>query len=1079
MATILFTDLVGSTALRVQLGEEQADELRRVHDRLLSERVLAHGGRVVKGGGDGLLTAFESASAALTAAVEMQEAVAAYNSRRDRLAELSVRIGLSAGDVLWEDGDCFGTPVVEAARLEAAASGGQILCSNLVRMMARGRGQHELVSVGDLDLKGLPEPVHAFEVRWARSDPRRRALLLPLPAGLSVTAAGPFVGREPELSELRMLLGQRERAAATAIWLAGEPGIGKTRLAAELAAEQHAEGCTVLFGRCDETLQLPYQPFAEALRHFGAQTTDAELRQILGPSVGPELVALCPDLARRLPGGVEANTSKELDQYRLFEAVRGWLAALAERGTVLFVLDDAHWATAPTLLLLNYLGRNLETGQVGFITTLRDTECPDELRRIIDESALRPGGLRLSLGGLQPHHVAELAQNETNQHELHAQTAGNPLFVHAVLAAGSTGATLDAAIRRRVSRLPAPVQQALHLAALAGLEFDLRVVARAAELTKLELLTRVEHAVRAGLLEESGASRFRFSHGLVRDALDHDVGAARRVLGHRALAEAYESLLPDDLTALARHWSEAAEDDEAQARAVAALRAAGDAAYGLSDHDGAARAYGRALELVGDAQTPLRAQLAFLVGRARLDGGSHVHETEELLLAAGALAGRLGLAELSVEAVALGWLVSAKLGRPSADAQRAVLALTENLPDDGRAAAQVLALRANSLGSIGGLDQAVTAGLEALAMAERVGDEWAIGWAHNAVAKGLPYERSEERAQHALASFTGRTPAQHSSVSVYWLYYLISSLLAIGEGARAAQQLDVVAAEAERRRDPFLVHAALVGRSAMALLHGDLAGAELAAARSESVAPQLFGADVSGVHGVQMFSIRREQGRLAEVAPGLRLLDRLDTSGTWRPGVAALYAELGMVHEAAAAVDAVVVGDIVDLPDDSRRPLSASYLVDAIALTGDVHQAASLYRLMLPWSGLTVTTFIIACYGPVDRYLGMLAFVMGEHKQAAVHLQAALEQCRAVGTPTYEAHTRYWRARLAGVGGEPEVMAREVQAGLLLARQVGMAGLIARLEALVPDGMKPDGMKPDGMEPDGMKPDGMKPDGMV
>ena len=88
MATILFTDLVGSTTLRVKLGEEQADELRRVHDRLLSERVLAHGGRVVKGGGDGLLAAFESASAALTAAVEMQEAVAAHNSRRDRLAEL-------------------------------------------------------------------------------------------------------------------------------------------------------------------------------------------------------------------------------------------------------------------------------------------------------------------------------------------------------------------------------------------------------------------------------------------------------------------------------------------------------------------------------------------------------------------------------------------------------------------------------------------------------------------------------------------------------------------------------------------------------------------------------------------------------------------------------------------------------------------------------------------------------------------------------------------------------------------------------------------------------------------------------
>lgn len=138
MATVLFTDLVGSTALRVALGVERADELRRVHDQLLGERVLAQDGRVVKGGGDGLLATFTSASAALTATVEMQQAIAAYNRRKDRIAALSVRIGLSAGDVLWEDGDCFGTPVVEAARLEAYPDGAQILCSDLVRLMALG-----------------------------------------------------------------------------------------------------------------------------------------------------------------------------------------------------------------------------------------------------------------------------------------------------------------------------------------------------------------------------------------------------------------------------------------------------------------------------------------------------------------------------------------------------------------------------------------------------------------------------------------------------------------------------------------------------------------------------------------------------------------------------------------------------------------------------------------------------------------------------------------------------------------------------------------------------------------------------
>lgn len=195
-ATIVFTDLVGSTALRAALGEERADELRRVHDALLTEKITSNGGRVVKGGGDGLLAAFESASAALTACVHIQQAVEAHNRRIDRLAELAVRIGVSAGDVSWEAGDCFGTPVVEAARLEAAACGGQILCSDLVRLLARGRGGHQLVFVGELDLKGLPEPVPAHEVLWQTTSPEE----VPLPPSLALSAAAAFLGRHEEVA---------------------------------------------------------------------------------------------------------------------------------------------------------------------------------------------------------------------------------------------------------------------------------------------------------------------------------------------------------------------------------------------------------------------------------------------------------------------------------------------------------------------------------------------------------------------------------------------------------------------------------------------------------------------------------------------------------------------------------------------------------------------------------------------------------------------------------------------------------------------------------------------------------------
>jgi class 3 adenylate cyclase len=166
-ATILVTDMVASTALRARLGEEQADALRRIHDDLLAARVEANGGRVLKGQGDGVVAAFPAASDGLRAAVEIQQALAAYCQRPDAVAEFAIRIGLSVGDVAWEAGDCSGTAVIEAEGLEGAADGGQILCSDFVRIMARGRGGHDFLPRPSLELEGLPAPVPACEVQWS------------------------------------------------------------------------------------------------------------------------------------------------------------------------------------------------------------------------------------------------------------------------------------------------------------------------------------------------------------------------------------------------------------------------------------------------------------------------------------------------------------------------------------------------------------------------------------------------------------------------------------------------------------------------------------------------------------------------------------------------------------------------------------------------------------------------------------------------------------------------------------------------------------------------------------------------
>src|SRR5437764_97544 len=138
LATIVVTDLVSSTKLRADLGEEVADQLHRMHSRMLRAVAEANGGSVVKGLGDGVLARFGGAASALAAVVAMQQA-AACESRRDPETPLVLRIGLSAGDVAVEDdGDLLGTPVIEAARLCSVARGGQILAAALVPQLAHG-----------------------------------------------------------------------------------------------------------------------------------------------------------------------------------------------------------------------------------------------------------------------------------------------------------------------------------------------------------------------------------------------------------------------------------------------------------------------------------------------------------------------------------------------------------------------------------------------------------------------------------------------------------------------------------------------------------------------------------------------------------------------------------------------------------------------------------------------------------------------------------------------------------------------------------------------------------------------------
>ena len=280
----------------------------------------------------------------------------------------------------------------------------------------------------------------------------------------------------------------------------------------------------------------------------------------------------------------------------------------------------------------------------------------------------------------------------------------------------------------------------------------------------------------------------------------------------------------------------------------------------------------------------------------------------------------------------------------------------------------------------------------------------------------------------------------------------IAGLIALGDLGTAERELAEVHALAVRLRQPFTLHVAEHYASTLGLCAGRLAEAEASAQRSHEWSRLLTGRAASGVHGIQMFGIRREQGRLAELAAATRVFAGSERSrGAWRPGFAALLAELGMDEEARREL-ARIRRDGLDELRSTLWVASLTYLTDACALVGEEELAGLLYPALAPMAGGNVVIgHGVACYGAADRYLGLLAATLGDHERAVEHFEQALSLNRDMGATTWVAHTLYAYGRtLRMLGARDDA----VQASALLsdaaalAERIGMPVLLARARAL-------------------------------
>jgi class 3 adenylate cyclase/DNA-binding CsgD family transcriptional regulator len=582
VVTLLVTDLVGSTALRVQTGEDRFDGIRLEHDQLLREQVTACRGEVAKHTGDGMIAVFTGASDALRCAVGIQQAV----ERRNRRAvdQFEVRVGLSAGDVSFEDGDYFGTPPVEATRLCAAAEGGHIYAADVVRILAGSRGGHVFAPLGELDLKGLP-PLASVEVVWAPDAADRDR-------GESIDPRTiPMVGRAAEVRDLVAELARVRQGECRTALVLGEPGIGKTRIVTELLglhehdvlglnARAYPLGATASLGVWTEAIE----------RHLRALEADAVLA-LCGPYVD-DLAAILPSVAKAGGGRVDADPPPA----RLLAALGALLDNLSQATPVVVLLDDVHLADGSSWEAINYLARNLMGSRVMILLTARPVELSEhhvatEIVHGLEQDDLLT---RRTLGPLSREDLRPLAAAWFDEDLigdplldwLLDRSRGISLFAVGLLRAlaeedadlehpalQSLPEDLTQRVHARLDRLEPASRSLLELLSVVGYRMNLVDVVALSGQPLERTAETLDRLVWWRLVDEAEHGRelsYELAHPLIQDAIYERIGRARQRALHRLVARVL--VAQGHFGAAAGHFVRSAEVGDAEA--VEALREA-------------------------------------------------------------------------------------------------------------------------------------------------------------------------------------------------------------------------------------------------------------------------------------------------------------------------------------------------------------------------------------------------------------------------------------------------------------------------------------------------------------------------
>ena len=892
-----------------------------------------------------------------------------------------------------------------------------------------------------------------------------------------------FVGRAAELELFgkavdRMLAGRQE-----IVTLLGEPGIGKTRCAEVFARAAEDQGALVLWGRCfEEPGAPPYWPWVQIVREYIEASSPSEARLAMGSAL-PHIAAIIPELANetdapQLPAAESVGTMPQA-RFRAFDAIGRMFGKAARHVPLMLVIDNVHWADAPSLSLLEFLCQALSRCRVLMLCTYRDAEVSrrSPLLATLGELGRQTRMERMRLSGISADAIAELASRMTGAplpqsavEALYERTDGNPLFVIELLrmlmeeSAGngnpSVATRVPDGVRetlgRRLSRLPERCNDLLAVASVFGRHFTAQELAAARNEPFDAVLTELAAADRAGLVEANGApGAYRFTHALIRETLYEEIPTPNRLRLHAcvgdALAAIHGTRATTAVSRIAYHYFEAAPLGKGDRAAELAMQAAENATRVLAYEEAILHcdhAVG-ALSLVGPENDERMAGAYLLKGWALTRVGQ-VQQAMEALLCAVKHALPLQDGELLVD-VASRLALTSSFG-PQQHTVRLLekgLALLPAGPSIGRAKA--LASLAFALRSAGDRARIPPMVAEAIDVADRLGDPFVVCFCLQFCVMALRGDPDALPRRLALGRrLIGAARASGSEdllADAYCWHEL--DLLDSGD----ADGLEALLHRCRLLRMAGLgVHQYYVGTwsISLALLRGEWSGLEERIERLLEVGAKTRRQDAEGAYGAQMFVLNRDLGRLQALRPVVKGLADAGSMQTWLPGTMLLCAELGLAAEAGMLLERFAADGFRGVARDDMYVVCLVFCAETCYRLGDRVRARRLHELLLPYGDQTASYPRAAFLGAVSLYLGMLCAAFGDESEACERFEQALVKHRQMRAWPWLARTQRHYGELLMLQPGSEAKGRALLSDAeQLASRLEMSGLAQEIAELL------------------------------